>query len=77
MEIETKVASGSPAFSLASADWLSIVKGALIAAAGAGSVAALQYFDAIDFGQYDVAAASLIAIIINFVRKLITNTTAT
>lgn len=70
----TTTTTGSPPFSLSTADWASITKGALIAASGAGGLALLHYFDAIDYGAFDGAVASGIAILINLLRKYTTDT---
>ena len=60
---------GSLRFKLNSNDLISILKGALIAGAGAGLIYAVEAFVKLDFGVWTGVAVALGGILINIIRK--------
>ena len=62
----------SEKWSLIKADLYSLFKGALLAAFGAGSTYLIEALKLIDFGEYNMIAAAVLAVLANFVRKYFT-----
>jgi hypothetical protein len=65
---------GSPRFLLGSADVQKIIKGGLIALAGAG-VVFMTNISGLDFGAWSPTVGALAAIVINVLRKWIADNT--
>lgn len=49
--------------------WISVIKGAGIAAAGAGLTYLTESMASVDFGSSGPIVAGLLAVMVNFVRK--------
>lgn len=64
----------SKIFKLGKDDVISVLKGAGIAALGACVVYLSTWLTGQDFGEYTAAVAALAAVLVNLVRKYITNT---
>ncbi len=58
-------------------DWASLGKGALVAAAGAVLTYTSEHLSAQDFGMYGPMAAAVLAIVVNYFRKVLGVTPAT
>jgi len=54
-------------------DWKKILKGALIAAAGAGLLYLIEFVGGLNFGIFQTAIAALLSVLVNIVRKFVTN----
>ena len=58
-------------FNLTYNDWASVGKGALIAVAGAVLTYASEHLSAKDYGIYGPMVAALLAIVVNYFRKVL------
>ena len=67
---------GSPALSLSWDDGWKILKGALVAAAGAALTYLAEWVSGADFGEYTPVVVSLSAVLVNIARKWLLNTQA-
>lgn len=63
----------SPRFKLNQEDGKKILKGLLIAVAGAALTYAAELLPSIDFGQYTPLAVAVFSALINALRKLLAN----
>jgi len=68
---------GSLKFKLDKADLVAIAKGAGIAAAGAGSIYAVEAFGRLDFGIWQGAVIALTSVFVNILRKWLTDNNKT
>lgn len=57
--------------SLPNAEWISLAKGAGIAAVGAILTYASQHITATDFGSYGPAVVVLLSVLVNYFRKVV------
>lgn len=62
---------------LGSGDWVSFLKGVGIAAAGAALTYATQHVTNADFGSYTPMVVMVLSVLVNYVRKVITNDVTT
>ena len=63
----------SAPFKIRKEDLISIAKGALIAAAGAGATYAIAGLGKLDFGLYTPIAVAVLSVAANILRKYLTN----
>jgi hypothetical protein len=66
-----KIQGGSPRWRLDKTDLIKVLKGAGIAAVGAGLVYVGTWATGYDFGNYTAAVSALAAVLVNVVRKVV------
>jgi len=58
-------------FNLKMGDWISVLKGALVAGAGVALTYVVQHVSAADFGVYGPVVVGLLSVGINYLRKVV------
>lgn len=59
-------------FNLPIAEWVSVLKGALVAGAGVALTYVVQHVTAADFGVYGPVVVGVLSIVVNYLRKVVT-----
>lgn len=59
-------------FNLPTDEWVSILKGALVAGAGVALTYVVQHVSASDFGAYGPVVVGVLSVVVNFLRKAVT-----
>ena len=61
-------------FSISKEEWISLLKGAGIAAGGAVITYLLQKISSMDFGTATAAVVAVSSVVLNYLRKVLNNT---